>query len=129
MVLYTYKYWFKMLKWWRFPPLIKARASSTNCTMGNLTCSRHATYLHTIYVKSPEIHIRLLYKSLSIPIYYYVGIGMYIFDFGMFFVTGGCNNTLQKTSSSCLLSTLSFGFPPPFLSTAELAINKQLKKN
>jgi len=28
-----------------------------NCTMGNLTCSRHATYLHTIYVKSHEIHI------------------------------------------------------------------------
>jgi hypothetical protein len=25
--------------------------------MGNLTCSRHATYLHTIYVKSREIHI------------------------------------------------------------------------
>jgi hypothetical protein len=25
--------------------------------MGNLTCSRHATYLHTIYVKSPETHI------------------------------------------------------------------------
>ena len=52
-----YKYWFKMLKRWKFPPLIKARASSTNCTMGNLTCSRHATYLHTIYVKSREIHI------------------------------------------------------------------------
>jgi hypothetical protein len=25
--------------------------------MGNLTCSRHTTYLHTIYVKSREIHI------------------------------------------------------------------------
>ena len=49
----TYKYWFKMLKRWKFPPLIKARASSTNCTMGNLTCSRHAT----IYVKSHENHI------------------------------------------------------------------------
>jgi hypothetical protein len=57
MVLYIYKYWFKMLKRWKIPPLIKARASSTNCTMGNLTCSRHATYLHTIYVKSREIHI------------------------------------------------------------------------
>ena len=57
MVLYIYKYWFKILKRWKFPPLIKARASSTNCTMGNLTCSRHTPYLHTIYVKSPEIHI------------------------------------------------------------------------
>ena len=28
-----------------------------HCAMGNLTCSRHATYLHTIYVKSPETHI------------------------------------------------------------------------
>ena len=36
MVLYTYKYWFKMLKRWKFPRLIKAHASSTNCTMGNL---------------------------------------------------------------------------------------------
>jgi hypothetical protein len=45
MVLYAYKYWFKMLKQWKFPPLIKARASSTlikarasstNCTMCNL---------------------------------------------------------------------------------------------
>jgi hypothetical protein len=48
------------LKCWsdqKCPPLIKARASSTNCTMWNLTCSRHATYLHTIYVKSREIHI------------------------------------------------------------------------
>ena len=54
-----------MLKRWKFLPSIKARASSTNCTMGNLTCSRHATYLHTIYVKSPEIHILLLYKSLN----------------------------------------------------------------
>jgi hypothetical protein len=53
MVLYTYKYWFKMLKQWKFSPLIKGRASSTNCTMGNLACSHHATYLHTIYVKSP----------------------------------------------------------------------------
>jgi hypothetical protein len=60
----TYKYWFKILKQWKCPPLIKARASSTNCTMDNLTCSRHATYLHTIYVKSPEIHILLLCKSL-----------------------------------------------------------------
>ena len=58
------QYWFKMLKRWKFTPLIKAHASSMNCTMGNLTCSRHATYLHTIYVKSPEIHILLLYKSL-----------------------------------------------------------------
>jgi hypothetical protein len=41
---YIYKYWFKMLKRWKFPPLIKARASSTNCTMGNLTWSRHTTY-------------------------------------------------------------------------------------
>jgi hypothetical protein len=30
---------------------------SANCTMGNLTCSRHATYLHTIYVKYREIRI------------------------------------------------------------------------
>jgi hypothetical protein len=44
MVLYIYKYWFKMLKRWKFPPLIKACALSTNCTMGNLNCSRHATY-------------------------------------------------------------------------------------
>jgi hypothetical protein len=57
MVLYIYKYWFKMLKRWKFPPLIKGRASSANCTMGNLTCSRHATYLHKIYVKSRKIHI------------------------------------------------------------------------
>jgi len=33
------------------------RALSANCTMGNLTCSRHATYLHTIYAKSRKIHI------------------------------------------------------------------------
>jgi hypothetical protein len=39
------------------PPLIKARASSTNCTMGDLSCSRHATYLHTIYFKYRKIHI------------------------------------------------------------------------
>jgi hypothetical protein len=40
------------------------------CTMGNLTCSLHATYLHTIYVKSPKIHILLLhvYKSLLLLI-------------------------------------------------------------
>jgi hypothetical protein len=58
MVLYTYKY--NGLKCWsdqKFPPLIKACVSSTNCTMGSLTCSCHATYLHTIYVKSREIHI------------------------------------------------------------------------
>ena len=61
MVLYIYKYWFEMLKQWKFPPLIKARASSMNCTMCNLTCSRHATYLHTIYVKSCEIHILFYY--------------------------------------------------------------------
>ena len=35
----------------------QARASSMNCNMDNLTCSRQATYLHTIYVKSHEIHI------------------------------------------------------------------------
>ena len=59
MVLYIYKYW--------FPPLIKARASSTNCTMGNLTCSRHATYLHvhTIYLLNLARFISFqLYKSL-----------------------------------------------------------------
>jgi hypothetical protein len=32
MVLYIYKYWFKILKRWKFPPLIKVRTSSTNCT-------------------------------------------------------------------------------------------------
>ena len=57
LLISKYKYWFKMLKRCKFRPLIKAHALSTNCTMGNLTCSRHATYLHTIYVKSREIHI------------------------------------------------------------------------
>ena len=66
MVLYIYKYWFKMLKRWNFPPLIKARASSTNCTMGNLTYSRHATYLHIIYAKSREIHILSTIQILGI---------------------------------------------------------------
>ena len=69
MILYIYIYWFKMLKWWKFLPLIKACASSTNCTMGNLTCSRHTAYLHTIYMyfKSREIHIiSTIYKSLVI---------------------------------------------------------------
>jgi hypothetical protein len=51
-LLYIYKYWFRMLKRWKFPPLIKAHASSTNCTMGNLTCSHHATYLHTMILQS-----------------------------------------------------------------------------
>ena len=72
MVLYIYKYWFKMSKWWKFPPLIKARASSTNYTMGNLICSRHATYirlyLHTIYVKSREIHILSTIDNFIKPI-------------------------------------------------------------
>ena len=77
MVLYIYKYWLKMLKRLKFPPLIKARASSTYCTMGNLTCSRHTTYLHTIYVKSREIHIlstiqilghKILIFALSFPL-------------------------------------------------------------
>ena len=67
MVLYIYKYWFKMLKRLRFTPLIKALASSTNCTMpGNLTCSRHATYLHTIYVKSHDIHILFTIQILDL---------------------------------------------------------------
>jgi hypothetical protein len=102
MVLYIYKYWFKMLKRWKFPPLIKARASSANCTMCNLTCSHHATYLHTIYVKSREIHIlstiqildfyqHLLHflvqggKSLlgSIPIFFHFSDIYYIFQWGM----------------------------------------------
>ena len=50
MVLYIYKYWFKMLKRLKFPPLIKARALSTNCTMGNLTCSRptQLTYIQSM---------------------------------------------------------------------------------
>ena len=65
MVLYIYKYWFKMLKWWKFSPLIKARASSTNCTMGNLTCSRPTqhTYLQFMSNFARFISI-LLYKSL-----------------------------------------------------------------
>ena len=66
MVLYIYQYWFKMLKWWKFPPLIKARTSSMNCTMGNLTCSCHATYLHAIYVKSREIHILSTIQILTV---------------------------------------------------------------
>jgi hypothetical protein len=66
MVLYIYKYWFKMLKRWKLSPLIKARASSTNCTMSNLTCSRHTTYLHTIYVKSREIHILSTIQILKV---------------------------------------------------------------
>ena len=57
LLISKYKYWFKMLKRLKFPPLINACASSANCTMGNLTCSRHATYLHTIYIKYREIHI------------------------------------------------------------------------
>ena len=44
-----------MLKWWKFSPLIKACASSMNCTIGNLTCSRHATYIQSMLN---------LYKSL-----------------------------------------------------------------
>jgi hypothetical protein len=73
MVLYIYKYWFKMLKRFKFPPLIKARALSTNCFMGNLICSRptHATYLHTIYVKSREIHI-LFTIQILVLIYNYL---------------------------------------------------------
>jgi hypothetical protein len=35
-----------MLKRWKFPPLIKARASSTNCTMGNLA-TQH-TYIQSM---------------------------------------------------------------------------------
>jgi hypothetical protein len=63
MVLYTYKYWFKMLKWWKFPPLIKARASSTNCTMSNLA-TQH-TYIQSM-LKLPRFISFLLYKSLTI---------------------------------------------------------------
>ena len=57
-----------MLKRWKFPPLIKAHASSTNCTMGNLTCSRHATFLHIIYIKPLEIHIlsKFYYSAPSV---------------------------------------------------------------
>ena len=40
--------------------------------MGNLTCSRHATYitlyLHTIYVKSREIHILSTIDNFIKPI-------------------------------------------------------------
>ena len=36
--------------------------------MGNLTCSRHATYLHTIYAKSREIHILSTIYILGINI-------------------------------------------------------------
>ena len=63
MVLYTYKYWFKMLKRWKFPPLIKARASSTNCTMSNLA-TQH-TYIQS-KLKLPRFISVLLYKSLTI---------------------------------------------------------------
>ena len=50
MLLYIYKYWFKILKRLKFPPLIKARELSTNCTMGNLTCSRPTqhTYIQSM---------------------------------------------------------------------------------
>jgi hypothetical protein len=41
--------WFKILKRWKWPPLIKARASSTKCTVGNLTCSRPRQH---IYIQS-----------------------------------------------------------------------------
>ena len=57
------------LKCWndqKFPPLIKAHASSMNCTMGNLTCSHHATYLHTIYVKSRQIYILSTIQILDV---------------------------------------------------------------
>jgi len=64
MVLHTYKYWFKMLKRWKFPRLIKARASSTNCTMGNLA-TQH-TYIQSMLNIQRFISF-LLYKSLTKP--------------------------------------------------------------
>ena len=65
MVWYIYKYWFKMLKRWKCPPLIKARASSTNCTLGNLTCPRPTqhTCIQSMLNLARFISF-LLYKSL-----------------------------------------------------------------
>jgi hypothetical protein len=65
MVLYIYKYWFKMLKRLKFTPLIKALASSTNCTIGNLTCSQPMQHTYIQSMLNLTIFISfLLYKSL-----------------------------------------------------------------
>ena len=68
MLLYIYKYWFKILKRLKFPPLIKARELSTNCTMGNLTCSRPTqhTYIQSMLNLTRFISF-ILCKSLVSP--------------------------------------------------------------
>jgi hypothetical protein len=50
-----------MLKWWKFPLLIKAHALSANCTMGNLA-TQHA-YIQSM-LNFPRFISFLLYKSL-----------------------------------------------------------------
>ena len=63
--LYIYKYWFKMLKRWKFPPLIKAHASSRNWNMDNLTCSRPTQHSYIQFMLNFTRFISfLLYKSL-----------------------------------------------------------------
>jgi hypothetical protein len=61
-----YKYWFKMLERLKFPSLIKACASSTNCTMGNLICSRpmQHTYILQSMLNLMRFISFLLCKSL-----------------------------------------------------------------
>ena len=58
-----------MLKRWKFPPLIKACASSTNCTMGNLA-TQHA-YIQSM-LNPPRFISFLLYKSLVSAIKKYI---------------------------------------------------------
>ena len=53
------------MKRWTFPPLIKARASSTNCTMGNLA-TQH-TYIQSM-LNLPIFISFLLCKSLIFTI-------------------------------------------------------------
>ena len=74
-----------------FPPLIKAGASSTNCTMGNLTCSRHATYRYIQSMLNLARFISfLLYKSLVILKRIYIGkVSTRLYKFSFLMLIGG----------------------------------------
>ena len=62
MVLYIYKYWFKMLKRWKFPPLIKARASIALWVISHVLATQH-TYIQSMLNLARFISF-LPYKSL-----------------------------------------------------------------
>ena len=92
MVLYIYKYWFKMLERLKFPSLIKACASSTNCTMGNLICSR------------PMQHTYILQSMLNLMRFISFLLCKSLIQHRLFQVFGHCSQPKMIRNHGCIWS-------------------------